>query len=121
MEAVGLVERPDETAWAAVGKGFVFEIPDDPAGQEAARALSRTMLLQYADLPRTWTTEVEPRLQLEWARVAGMLNARFLVTPDELREIQEGFERVIEPFLAREAAPDGAGQVRLLSYFFPES
>lgn len=120
MEEVGLVERRDETTWAAVGKGFVFEISDDPAGQEAARALSRTMLLQYADLPRTWATEVEPRLDLEWARAAGLLNARLRVTPDELRQIQEAFERAIEPFLTRGEAPAEATHVRLLSYFMPE-
>jgi DNA-binding transcriptional ArsR family regulator len=120
MEEVGLVERPDETTWAALGKGFVFELPDDPAGQEAARALSRTMLLKYADLPGTWAKEVEPQLELEWARAAGLLNARLLVTPDELRQIQEAFEQAIEPFLSRAEAPDGAAHVRLLSYFMPE-
>jgi DNA-binding transcriptional ArsR family regulator len=121
LEEVGLVERPDQATWAAVGKGFVFEIPDDPAGQEAARALSRTMLLQYAGLPKEWTEKVEPQLELEWARAAGLLNARLLVTPDELREIQEEFERAIEPFLTRAKVPDEAATVRLLSYFMPES
>jgi hypothetical protein len=121
MELVGLVERHEDSSWAAVGKGFVFEIPDDPVGQAAGRALSRTMFLRYADLPGAWATEVEPQLDLEWARAAGLLNARLLVTPDELRQIQEAFERAIEPFLTREAVPDEAARVRLLSYFMPEA
>lgn len=127
MERVGLVERRQqerahETTWVAIGKGFVFEIPEEPVGQAAARALSRTMIVHYANLPRRWAVDDEPELELEWARAAGLLNARLLVTPEELREIQQELERVIAPFLPREPdeVPAEAAHVRLLSYFMPE-
>ena len=59
------------------------------------------MLLNYVDLPRRWIADEGPRLKLEWVRAAGVLNARVTVTPDELRGIQEGLERLLEPFLTR--------------------
>jgi hypothetical protein len=121
LEASGLVTHGER--WAAVGKGFVFEIPDEPEGQAAARQLSRVMLLQYVDLPRDWVAEDEPRLGLEWARAAGVLNAGVTMTPDELRDLQEGLERLLEPLLTREPAeaPAEASRVRLLAYFLPEA
>jgi DNA-binding transcriptional ArsR family regulator len=119
LEAVGLVTSGDR--WEAVGKGFVFEIPDEPEGQAAARELSRVMLLQYVDLPRRWVAEDEPRLELEWARAAGLFNARVAVTPDELRGLQEGLEQLLEPFLTRDPAPAEASHVRILGYFMPEA
>lgn len=129
LEEVRLVERGEaraeneEPTWTANGKGLFFEIPDDAEGQGAARQLSNTMLLQYADLPRRWVTTDEPQLTLEWARAAGMLNARLVATPDELREIQAEFERVLEPYLTRSTdhTPAGASHARLLSYFLPEA
>jgi hypothetical protein len=121
LETFGLVSQAGER-WQAVGKGFAFEIPEDDDGQAAARGLSRVMMLGYADLPRRWVEDSEPRLGLDWARAAGLFNARATVTPDELRGIQEGLERLLEPFLSREPddAPAEARQVRILSYFMPE-
>ena len=128
LEAFGLVERQDTAVdahgsrWGAVAKGFVFEIPDDPEGQAAARELSNVMFLSYVDLPRRWVAGDEPRLELDWVRAAGLLNARLTLTPDELRGIQEELERLLEPFIRRESeeAPAAAGRVRILSYFMPE-
>jgi DNA-binding transcriptional ArsR family regulator len=119
LEASGLVTGGER--WEAVGKGFVFEIPDEPEGQEAARELGRVMLLQYVDLPRRWVAEDEPRLALDWARAAGLFNARVTVTPDELRGLQEALEQLLEPFLTRDPAPAGASDVRILGYFLPEA
>jgi hypothetical protein len=124
-----LVERrersveQEQTTWAAIGKGIFFEIPEDADGQDAARQLSNTMLLQYVDLPRCWVSDDEPRLTLEWARAAGLLNVRVFATPEELRDIQAAFERVLEPYLTRQPddASAGASHVRLLSYFMPEA
>jgi DNA-binding transcriptional ArsR family regulator len=129
LEEVGLVERGEtgveneQTTWAAVGKGVYFEIPEDAEGQSAARHLSNAMFLQYVDLPRQWVSDDEPRLTLEWARAAGLLNVRVLVTADELGDIQAEFERVLKPYLTRPAAEasGGATHVRLLSYFMPEA
>ena len=128
LERFGFVERGDgpegaEGRWQAVGAGVFFELPDDdPDGQAAARQLSNVMMLQYVDLPRRWIAEVEPRLELEWVRVAGLFNARVNMTAAELGQLQEGLERLMEPFTTRaaNAAPRGARPMRLLAYFMPE-
>jgi DNA-binding transcriptional ArsR family regulator len=125
LETFGIVARPEvaeESHWSAVANGFVFEIPNDPEGQAAARRLSSVMLLHYVDLPRRWVEADEPRLELEWARAAGLLNARVTVTADELRGLQRELERLLEPFITREsdAVPAGAAPVRVLAYFMPE-
>jgi hypothetical protein len=81
------------------------------------------MLLNYVDLPRRWVADEESRLELDWVRAAGLLNARVTVTPDELRGIQAELERLLEPFLTREAddVRAEAGRARILSYFMPEA
>jgi DNA-binding transcriptional ArsR family regulator len=121
LERFGLVERGDGDRWTAVAKGFVFEIPDDPEGQAAGRELSNAMLLHYADLPMQWVADDEPGLELEWVRAAGLLNARVALTSEELRDLQEGLERLLEPFITREPGdvPAKARRVRILSYFLP--
>jgi len=120
LERFGFVEGEDGH-WRAVGKGVFFEIPDDPEGQAAARRLSNVVLLHYVDVPRRWVAEDEPDLELDWARAAGLFNARVSVTAAELRGIQEELERVLEPYLNRAAGevPADAGPVRILSYFLP--
>jgi hypothetical protein len=120
LERFGFVTR-DGDEWSPVGKGFVFEIPDDPEGQAAGRELSKAMLMHYLDLPRQWVVNAEPELELEWVRAAGLLNARVALTSEELRELQEGLERLLEPFLTRDSGdvPAEARQVRILSYFLP--
>jgi DNA-binding transcriptional ArsR family regulator len=123
LERFGLVRRDAPSGrWEAVANGFVFEIPEDPEGQAAARRLSNVMLLNYVDLPRQWVADEEPRLEVDWVRAAGLFNARVTVTPDELQELQEGLERLLEPFITRESAavPAGAGRARVLAYFMPE-
>ena len=129
LERFGIVASGDtvpgsgDIRWKAVGKGLFFEIPDDPEGQSAARELSTTMLLHYADLPRRWAADDEPRLELDWARAAGLLNAKVTVTAEEARRIQEELERLLEPFITRKAddVPAGAAPVRIISYFLPEA
>jgi hypothetical protein len=81
------------------------------------------MMLNFVDLPRRWVADDEPRLNLDWARASGLFNARLTVTPDELRNLQEGLERLVEPLITREAddVPDDAGRVRILAYFLPEA
>ena len=104
-------------------KGIYFEIPDEPEGQHAARALSNAMLAKYADLPTAWVREDEPKLELEWARAAGLFNARVDLTAVELRDIQDELERLLGPFTTRasEDMPAGAARVRILAYFLPEA
>jgi DNA-binding transcriptional ArsR family regulator len=127
LESVGLVEEADtdrgKVRWRAAVKGIYFEIPEDLKGQRAARDLSNVMLAEYAALPAAWVAEEEPKLELEWARAAGLFNARVNLTADELCGIQEDIERLLEPFTTRaaEEMPAGAATVRILAYFLPEA
>jgi DNA-binding transcriptional ArsR family regulator len=127
LESVGLVEQAGadggEVPWATSVKGIYFEIPDEPEGQHAARELSNVMLAKYAALPTAWVREEEPKLELEWARAAGLFNARLDLTAEELRGIQADVERLLEPFTTRssEDVPAAAAAVRILAYFLPEA
>lgn len=123
LAEVGLV-GVDGESWQAVGRGIYFEIPDEPVeAQQAARRLNNVMFLSYEDLPGRWIAEDEPRLDLEWCQAAGLFNARVVLTPQELRDIQDGMERLLEPYTSREPeqAPAGGSQVRILSYFLPQA
>jgi hypothetical protein len=79
------------------------------------------MLSRYADLPHRWIAQDEPRLELDWARAAGMLNAGFAATADELRAIQDQLEQILAPYTGRDNddVPPNAHRVRVLSYFLP--
>jgi hypothetical protein len=127
LESIGLVDQAGtddgELRWEAAVKGIYFEIPDDPEGQRAGRDLSNVMLAKYAALPAAWIGEQEPKLELEWARAAGLFNARIDLTADELRGLQDELEQLLEPFTNRasETMPVGAAKVRILAYFLPEA
>ncbi len=127
LESLGFVEKTvgedGEVRWTTEAKGIYFEIPDEPAGQLAARQLSKMMMTKYAELPASWASAEEPKLDLEWARAAGLFNARLELTPDELRGIQEGLERLLEPVTTRSPAerPAGVAPVRILCFFMPEA
>jgi hypothetical protein len=123
LEEAGIVRR-DGDGWTSVAKGVVFEIPDEPRdAQTAARELTTTMLLQYADVPRSWVSETERGLDVEWGRAAGLFNAGIRLSADELRTVQEDLELLLAPYLTRSAddAPEGARRVRLLAYFLPDA
>ena len=122
FESCGLASA-EEGDWRAAGRGFVFEMADDTEGQEAARQLANAVFLQYAELPRRWLEDDEPRLPVDWLRASGAFNARIELTPDELRDLQAGLELLIEPYATRKAAdaPDDAASVRILAYFMPEA
>ena len=118
LQSVGLVEQAvaddGDVHWTTSVKGIYFEIPDEPEGQHAARALSNAMLAKYADLPTAWVREDEPKLELEWARAAGLFNARVDLTAVELRDIQDelsgcsGPSRLAHPRTCR-PVPPGSG------------
>lgn len=127
LESVGLVEDAvadgGDGQWTTSVQGISFEIPEEPEGQHAARELSNVMLAKYADLPTAWVREEEPKLELEWARAAGLFNARVDLTADELRDIQDELERLLGPFTTRasEDMPAEVATVRILAYFLPEA
>lgn len=122
LAGAGLIDRDAAGKWSTEARGIYFEIPDAPEAQRAARQLSNTMLARYATLPSEWVRRVEPRLDVTWARAAGLFNARAELAPDELRRLQEDLERLVEPFINRPAddRPVDAAPVRITAYFLPE-
>ena len=122
LETFGLVERDGER-WAAIAKGFAFEIPDDGEGETAARQLSNSIMSSSLDVPKGWLADAEPRLEPDWVRAAGLFNARVLITSEELRDLQQRLEQLVEPYITREsdALPAEARRTRVLAYFLPEA
>jgi len=80
------------------------------------------MLVRYGSLPAEWVRRVEPLLDVTWARVAGLFNARIELTPNEVSRLQEDLERLLEPFTNRavDDRPVDASPVRIAAYFLPE-
>ncbi|WP_405974655.1 helix-turn-helix domain-containing protein [Streptomyces sp. NBC_00988] len=115
-----------ERRWAAVARGFRFDMPEDPEdeeGRSAARVLTGEMFARNAELPLRWLMDTAPELEPEWTRIARANNTRIVVTADELAVLQDAFEELIAPYVVREPdrrPPDGRG-VRLLMYALPES
>ena len=122
LSAAGLIEQDAAGDWSTEARGIYFEIPDEREAQRAARELSNTMLVKYGSIPSEWVSHIEPRLDVAWARAAGLFNARTELTPDELRRLQEDLERLLQPFTNRPAEdrPANAASVRITAYFLPE-
>jgi DNA-binding transcriptional ArsR family regulator len=111
--------------WEAVGRGFRFEVPEDPddqGGRSSARLLLRRMFLRYADAPARWLSEVEPGLEPVWRQVAGLSDTRLFVGAEELDAIEDAIERILAPYVTRdpEERPAGSRGVRLMRYVLPE-
>ena len=94
--------------WQAPGRGLFLQLPEgDPEAARAARQLSGVMLLAVEQLPRRWVEGVEPELDDAWAGAAGLFNARFALTAEELNRVQEDLES--RPFLPQ---PQRGGPTR---------
>jgi DNA-binding transcriptional ArsR family regulator len=109
--------------WEAVARGFRMKMPADEAGQEAYRMLSGAMFSQSERLPQEWAATVEPRLDVDWRRRAGMSNTRILATADEVDAIEAAIEELLAPYVLRKddtAPPPDARHVRILRYTLPE-
>jgi DNA-binding transcriptional ArsR family regulator len=108
--------------WEAVGTGFRFT-PGE-GGLDAASLLSRVMMEQAADLPQRWAREVEPLLEAQWRRSAGLSNTTIEITADELAEVEAAVEQLLAPYVQRKAhtgtSQEGARRVRVMRYVLPE-
>ncbi|BEL05196.1 helix-turn-helix domain-containing protein [Actinoplanes sichuanensis] len=112
-----------ERWWQAAAKGFRFTVPEDAEGQDAARMLQSVMFARAAEYPQQWLMDVEPHLDEPWRRLGGLADTRFVVTADELEQLQDAIERLIAPYARRAAAdrPADARGVRLLRFALPEN
>jgi DNA-binding transcriptional ArsR family regulator len=131
LASFGLVRDSEPTAdrryrrWEAVGRGYRFEVPEEPDDVEArsvARRLSEQMFLRAGEVPAHWLAGTEPGLDPAWRRLAGVFNTRVVVGTDELASILEELESVLAPYATRDPAsrPPGSRGVRLLRYVLPE-
>ncbi len=109
--------------WEASARGFRFQFPDDDEGQAASQVLSQALFAQYADAPQRWMTEVEPRLEPEWRREAGVSNTEVRLTVAELAAVNAAIEQALAPYVTRDAAdqPSDARHVRFMRYVMPEA
>ena len=107
--------------WRTVGRGFRFEI--DPSNPETGVALFDALESDEGDVVGRWTEEVRPRLPPEWLAGASRWNTRVVVTPDELRALDEATEALLEPLVNRPAheRPPSAHRVRILRYVLPDA
>lgn len=130
LAGFGLVQEWDggedrrQRWWQATSSGFRFDVPeDDSEGSAAARQLSRQLFRRSAGLPAAWMQQAEPQLERKWRRLAGLSNTRIEVTTEELREIEEGIEALLAPYVRRksEQPPADARGVRLMRYVLPEA
>jgi len=131
LASFGLVRdgepHPDGRArrWAAAVPGFRFDVPadaDNAEGYTAARTLAREMMAHAQGKVARWLTEVEPELDAEWSRVAGVSDTGVDVDAAELAAILDGIEMVLAPYVNREAGerPAGSRRVRLVRFVLPE-
>jgi DNA-binding transcriptional ArsR family regulator len=100
--------------WEAVGTGFRF----------VANSEEDVLMEQAAALPAQWARDVEPLLEVEWRRSAGLSNTTFEVTADELAEVESAIEELLAPYVHRKSdgdKPQGARPVRMLRYVLPEA
>ena len=108
--------------WEAVARGIRFAATDE-ATLDAATVLERAVMEQAAGLPERWARDVEPLLEVDWRRSAGLSNTTVEVTADELATIEDAIEQVLAPYVLRKGGrqPDGARRVRMLRYVLPEA
>jgi DNA-binding transcriptional ArsR family regulator len=109
--------------WEAVGTGFRF-VAGDAASLDAASLLGRVLMEQAADLPGRWAREVEPLLEAEWRRSAGVSNTTVELTADELARVEASIEELLAPYVLRKqqgTSADGTRRVRMLRYVLPEA
>ncbi|WP_235543627.1 MULTISPECIES: helix-turn-helix domain-containing protein [unclassified Phycicoccus] len=109
--------------WEAVGSGFRF-VAGDEDSLDAASLLGRVMMEQAADLPQRWARDVEPVLEVDWRRSAGLSNTTIELTADELAEVEERIEELLAPYVLRKGRPAtvaGSRRVRMLRYVLPEA
>ena len=124
--------HPDGRArrWEAAVRGFRFDVPaaggdgnGDGEGYSAARTLLREMMAHAQGVAAHWLAEVEPGLDGEWSRVAGVSDTRVVVEAEELAAILDGIEMVLAPYVNRGAAerPAGSRSVRMVRFALPEA
>ncbi len=119
----GVRPHGQERWWEAAARGFRFAATD-VASAGPASELARVMEATEGDVVGTWHADVEPRLELDWRRLAGRSNTRILATAEELAEIEARIEEVLAPFVLRKDAdpadvPTGARSIRILRHVLP--
>jgi DNA-binding transcriptional ArsR family regulator len=124
----GLVEeapsRGDgrERVWRRASDGFQFGAgPDEPPEVwEAGRILVDAVLARDEAQARQWAKSA-PSEDPDWYDVSRISRSHILVTPEELRQLNEAIEELIKPYslMRRLNAPEGARPVAVNYRAFP--
>jgi DNA-binding transcriptional ArsR family regulator len=109
--------------WKAAARGFRIEPGEGPEYDAALEVLGRRLLEVAREQVDTWASAIVPTLSPEWLRVGGVSNTGLVVTPDELRTLEEEIDELLGPYVMRAEAdrPAGAGPVRFLRHYLPGS
>ena len=103
------------TTWASA--------PGDSELAEAEQHLNLVVLQRYVDEITRWMSDRSEDAP-EWQKAAGFGDLSLPLTPDELRRLQRDLQALVRPYVPRitgEAqAPDGARQVNLIGFAFPD-
>jgi len=105
--------------WKAMARGFSFE----PGTSEESRLLGHQMAAVAQEQVSEWINRVEPTLEPEWLRVAGLSNTSVPLTPAELETLARQIDELIAPYVRRAEAeaPPEARVVRILRHYLPEA
>ena len=100
-----------ERVWQTGHRGF--DVTVGPEGSLADQAAERELTSTFMDLEdarvREWLVRRSNESQ-EWYEASEILSARLLVTPDELKKLNEAIQNLLWPYglTRRTDAPDGA-------------
>lgn len=126
----GLVEQAPsrgdgrERVWRSTrAHVYVDTDPEDgPEARSAGEALIDVYLSRDLARARQWLLR-QAEAPAEWRSASVMMGHRLLVTPDELRDLNERVNQLLEPYRMRERqhdAPAGARKVAVNYLAFPD-
>jgi DNA-binding transcriptional ArsR family regulator len=108
--------------WKARARGWAVEMGEDPESQAAGRMLRDELLATAQAQVGQWLTNIEPELEPQWHRLAGVANTRVMLTPSELESLQEKMTALLAEYVHRDASqiPAEARLVRVLRHHLPD-
>lgn len=109
--------------WKAVARGFSVDVGTDPDSQAAGAGLLAELIATAEAHTAAWLEHTEPDLPPRWRAVAGVSNTRLHLSAEELDDLADAVNDLLAPYVGRSPAqaPPGAGDVRMIRYYLPES
>jgi len=81
------------------------------------------MMTQTIEYVSRWLAQTEPALDRAWSRTVHSGNTGLVLTRAEARQLEQDFERLIQPLATRTEAetPKLGRRVRLVRFLLPDS